>query len=109
MNILKVIICLACIASLSGCRTIGLQSVINPIYEAKTKKLAAKDPLPTKEEIEKELEGIPKWLDMSKIDLRGTGKVKVDFTKGKEKGQSDSGIKIPFGDTTLRDIPMPGY
>ena len=44
-------------------------------------------------------------LDLvEKIETTGTGKHDVDFKTG-GGAKSDSGFKVPFGDTSVRDLP----
>jgi len=101
---IAVLVLVTSLMALTGCRTTGLHSVINPIYEAKVNELAATKPVPAAEKIEEALEGIPKWLDKEKMDMRGVGKNEVDFDKDKIK--NDSGFKVPFGDTSVQDLQV---
>ena len=42
---------------------------------------------------------------VEKMELRGVGKNKADFKA--KKIENDSGFKVPFGGTSVRDLPTP--
>ncbi len=43
---------------------------------------------------------------VEKVETTGTGKHEVKFETG-GGAKSDSGLKVPFGDTSVRDLPTP--
>ena len=44
-------------------------------------------------------------LGYSYLEITGVGENKADHKN--KKIENDSGFKMPFGDTSLRDVPMP--
>ena len=46
-----------------------------------------------------------KLIKSEYMELKGVGKNKADHKN--DKIENDSGFKVPFGDTSVRDLPMP--
>ena len=81
---------------ISGCRTLAIERIQNPVYGRILDDLANKEitpDTPTKEEVEKALEGIEPMVVKAEMDLSGVGKNKANFDK--RSIENDSGIKIP--------------